>query len=242
MGREDEDEESNGAWIAMLAVMTLFAGLAGISFGVAGAIIFPFVPSTIGGSMLAVTGILTFFAAVLVLCSRNQQESAHRAVILSIFIQIVSSFAILIMAVGASHNFCHTKKPCFIEEFDGDPGDRCDKDLDGCIEDLSYFCHKLPSTIDTIVTNVTNGTNGTTMFGTTTILDLGLKNCDTTFSDRCNGGDKFWGFDDRDDCMEFYTEKKRFFRPAISKGLIIAGGVLQFAFTTLLSTALRVRF
>jgi len=221
-GAEDGQEvEAREDGAMATAGVTLVAGLGGLSFGVAGAAVFPFVPSTIAGPILAVTSLLTCWAALVVLCSRDAAGAAHRATILCMVVQIASAFAVLVSAVGASYNFCATKKPCFVFPLLV-PGDKCDEDtLRGCIDDLSYFCHKVA-----LNANMTY---------------LGQKHCDTTLSDRCNGGHRFWGFDDRDDCLEFYVQKDRIL-PRSSKGFIIAGGLLQFACTALLTTTLRKRF
>jgi len=227
--QDESDEEKNSLSIGVAAVWTLLVGMAGVSFGITGAVLFPFVPSTVAGSILAVTSALTLVAALLVLCGRDTMTAAHRAVIASIVIQIASCFLILVMTVGTRHTFCAAKKPCYVEPILDGSDDKCDKDRDGkgCIADLSYFCHKA-SMVNASVVNAS-------------MVYLGRRNCDTTLSDRCNGGRRYWGFDDRDDCLDFYVQKNRIM-PDLSYGFIVGGGVLQFVFSTLLSTALRARF
>uniref|UniRef100_A0A7S3K3K3 Uncharacterized protein n=1 Tax=Aureoumbra lagunensis TaxID=44058 RepID=A0A7S3K3K3_9STRA len=202
--------------------LALLAGLAGVSFGISGALIFPFVPSTIAGSILGVTSVATCGAAGLVLCSHNIRIAAHKAFILVIMIQIASAFTMALITTGARYNFCDTRKPCYVFLRAVETDDKCISD-DGkaCIADYSYLCHK------------------TVYYDDQEMVFLGNKNCDTTLSDRCNGGDRFWGFDDREDCLSFYVKNRKHFAPNLSTGLILSGAFIQLTCTAILTLLLR---
>lgn len=208
---------SSATRLFVTAIFTLIAGIAGIASGISGVVIFRYSPSTFAGSVLAVTSVLTCVASVMVLANKDSESTKIRAAVICVVIQIAASISLLLITTGTSYDFCATSKPCFVRANVTDDI-KCDEDMDGkaCIEDLSYLCRKISVGDDT---------------------DLGMKNCDVRQSKRCNGGDSFWGFDDRDDCLEFYADKNRLF-PATSRGLIISGGVLQCVFAVLLLVAL----
>eukprot|EP00632_Arachnochrysis_sp_CCMP2950_P001186 CAMPEP_0185703498 /NCGR_PEP_ID=MMETSP1164-20130828/14710_1 /TAXON_ID=1104430 /ORGANISM="Chrysoreinhardia sp, Strain CCMP2950" /LENGTH=262 /DNA_ID=CAMNT_0028370787 /DNA_START=59 /DNA_END=847 /DNA_ORIENTATION=- len=261
MGTHDDDAPTGERSIAVAAAFSLLGGLGGIALGVAGAVIFPFQPSIAAGPLLGATALVTCWAAGAVLFGgwssgsggastqqpgltsleggsaktalanntrpRSSTSPAHRAAILCVVVQIASSFAVLVAVTGASFDFCDTRKRCFVADSLALPGEKCDADAHkACIDDVSYLCHRVAAPDE----NVT--------------VDLGLKKCEKTMSRRCGNGRRFWGFDDRDDCLDFYVQNRSGprFRPRTSKALVIAGGALQFAVSALLMSCLRSRF
>lgn len=160
-------------------------------------------------------------AALLVLCYQNNvSRSRQKAANLCIVVQIAAAFSVLLITTESSFDFCSTKKPCWVEDFVTDD-EKCDKDQrKNCDKDLSYLCSK--------------------MAGDAASVFLGNMNCDKRLENDCRNGNRYWGFDDRADCMDFYADRK-LIRPTLSMGLILAGGVLQFLFSILLLWNLRSR-
>mmetsp|Transcript_19688 Transcript_19688/g.61958 ORF Transcript_19688/g.61958 Transcript_19688/m.61958 type:complete len:225 (-) Transcript_19688:156-830(-) len=211
------------AKITMTAAMTLIVGVAGIAFAITGRILFPYAPSTHAGDLLISCSFFTCVAACLILFSSPGKEAkaAQRAAIICVIVQIAASFTVLLITTEASFDFCSIKKPCWVGANITD-NHRCDKSIrKACERDLSFLCSKSPRSASDV--------------------DRGRMNCEAKLENDCRSGSPYWGFNDRDDCLKFYTQRKKI-QPRISSGLILGGGVLQFAFAILMLGALRAVF